>query len=354
MASTTEIIDVRLDRLLPNPHRDIGNYPINPDKVDALVRSMQHGQIGMWPSIIARPHARGFEKAFGHHRQAAAEKLRLPTIPVIVMTLSDEQMLQYMGRENSEDYGTDFTVLLNTWEAAYKFRDHAHAKPEPLDIARLLGWASVRADGYEAMTPAALACNSAFALIRGGHIERNEFAGLSTRAARDIAQRALSMMATIKDTAKINPSSQHAATIHRRVQQVGATAKQVAKKVREGEVAPTKVRTTMTETAYRNVGQGERAKLKPLFAKFCYATGGEIGRTINHDTLKEKLDEIITNVEHIIMESDEAAASYVGNTLQQLAERADKTRKDIDTALAKLEKLRDVTKPTMKLIAKGE
>jgi hypothetical protein len=30
-------------------------------------------------------------------------------------------MLQFMGRENGEDYNAEFLVMLNTWEAAARF-----------------------------------------------------------------------------------------------------------------------------------------------------------------------------------------------------------------------------------------
>jgi hypothetical protein len=60
-------------------------------------------------------------------------------LPVIVRELSDEDMLKFMGRENGEDYSTEFLVMLNTWEGAVKFaHDHAQ-KLQPLAIARTLG-----------------------------------------------------------------------------------------------------------------------------------------------------------------------------------------------------------------------
>ncbi len=51
-------------------------------------------------------------------------------------------MIQFMGRENTEDYNTDFLTMLETWEAAAKY-ERAHARPfavRPLEIAKTLGW----------------------------------------------------------------------------------------------------------------------------------------------------------------------------------------------------------------------
>ena len=50
-------------------------------------------------------------------------------------------MLQFMGRENGEDYGNEFLVMLNTWEAAVTFRKSVPRGTDEttLDIARFLG-----------------------------------------------------------------------------------------------------------------------------------------------------------------------------------------------------------------------
>ena len=58
-----------------------------------------------------------------------------------VRDLTDKQMLEFMGRENLEDYNADFLCMLETWEAGSVFLAASAAKPtQPLDIARLLGW----------------------------------------------------------------------------------------------------------------------------------------------------------------------------------------------------------------------
>jgi hypothetical protein len=49
-------------------------------------------------------------------------------------------MLQFMGRENGEDYGTEFLVMLNTWEAAVKFLVPHGTKKTTIEISHFLGW----------------------------------------------------------------------------------------------------------------------------------------------------------------------------------------------------------------------
>ena len=49
-----------------------------------------------------------------------------------------------MGRENMEDFNSDFLVMLASWEAAQKFLISAEIKTaQPLETARLLGWTRV-------------------------------------------------------------------------------------------------------------------------------------------------------------------------------------------------------------------
>jgi hypothetical protein len=59
-----------------------------------------------------------------------------------------------MGRENMEDYNADFLCMLETWEAAVKFRSPTgERKAQPIEIARLLGW-TLPSTGRSAGTPA--------------------------------------------------------------------------------------------------------------------------------------------------------------------------------------------------------
>ena len=109
VSSAARVID--LPRLLKT-------YPFNERKIETLCRSIK--DVGLWEGVIARRKGNRFELAFGHHRREAARRSKLKTIPVIVRDLSDEQMLQFMGRENAEDYNADFLVMLETWEATAK------------------------------------------------------------------------------------------------------------------------------------------------------------------------------------------------------------------------------------------
>jgi hypothetical protein len=81
-------------------------------------------------------------------------------------------MMQYMGRENGEDYNSDFLVMLNTWEGAAKYFAARTAKvPQPIELARMLGWISRHAThrGGMGANNLAEACAAASSLVAAKH-----------------------------------------------------------------------------------------------------------------------------------------------------------------------------------------
>ena len=66
---------------------------------------------------------------------------------MIVRDMTDKKMLQFMGRESGEDYGTDFLTMLNTWEGGIKFSNQNSGPFREIDIARLLGWTEADTSG---------------------------------------------------------------------------------------------------------------------------------------------------------------------------------------------------------------
>src|SRR4249920_1969210 len=99
----SEIKHLALTSLAPNPMRKLAKYPFNEDKIAALRASIK--DVGLWEGVIARKKGSEYQIAFGHHRVEASRKElgRDARIPIIVRDLSDEQMIQFMGRENLED-----------------------------------------------------------------------------------------------------------------------------------------------------------------------------------------------------------------------------------------------------------
>ena len=242
--------EVSLPSIRANPHRRIETYPLNQRKLEALKQSI--AQVGFWEGVIVRPADNGYECAFGHHRLAAARDQlgKDASIIVVVRDLDDAQMLQFMGRENGEDYNADFLVMLETWEAAIKFLGAKAPKTDkPLKIAQFLGWTRLHTDGGLKMTETAQACNAASQLIADddNDFSRDDLRGLSVKQAREICQATVAHLDTIDRAAakqaKLSPETAPTARQVKRVKKIYAgSARSVASDVREGRIGTEKVR----------------------------------------------------------------------------------------------------------------
>lgn len=110
--------DVPIEKLHANPFRRIEQYPIQEEKVEALVESIE--QTGFWNNLVCREaEDHGYQIAYGHHRLEAlfrfADKVdEQITVNVEVKGLSDKEMLKIMARENMEEWGSDAWIDLET------------------------------------------------------------------------------------------------------------------------------------------------------------------------------------------------------------------------------------------------
>lgn len=184
-----DIVTAKIDTIATNPYRRLHAYPYIESKLEALQGSI--AEVGLWPSVIVRPlkdKLWKYEMAFGHHRIEAARRSGLKEVSIIIEALSDKQMLQYMGRENLEDYNADFLIQLESWEAALKsgfFPPVRRNLAQPIEVAKLLGWARI-SKGSLQLNPTASACHAAYALIQGGYLAREEFIGVITVSSAEL------------------------------------------------------------------------------------------------------------------------------------------------------------------------
>ena len=218
-----ELRDVKLDRINPNPFRDGsgGNpaatwetveeaYGFDKGKLDELASSIQKN--GVWPGTVVRQRKDGeYELAFGHHRVQAAKMLGLKVFPVVVEHLSDDQMLNYMASENSEEYGHDFLLgVMNAVEATVRAfgagkveleKAKADVKDAPsfltsrgeckrpynaVTVSKYLGWvANSERQGEQASKKVKLAL-AALELIERGVLKRAQLKGLGSSQAMEL------------------------------------------------------------------------------------------------------------------------------------------------------------------------
>lgn len=319
----TEIITAVIDTIATNPYRRLHAYPYVQSKIDALQRSI--AEVGLWPSIIARPLADRlwkYEMAFGHHRIEAARRSGLKEAPIIVEPLTDKQMLQYMGRENLEDYNAVFLIQLESWEATIKsglVPSTLGKKVQPLEIATLLGWTDIQSKhGHRQLNHTALACNAAYALIEGGYMARESFQDLTVSAARDIAERTLARMEQIDKAAA--GSQRTAREIEHAKKTYGRAATDTARQSRAGNVTSRDLRTRVDFNAMARIG-GDRPT--PLFAVFANAVADNLKRTLQTDADSEKLAEIEKVLGKISMLEDWEALRRLDVELLNLGKRAE-------------------------------
>jgi hypothetical protein len=102
--------------LLPNPFRNIDRYPYDEAKLVALRESI--AATGMWPNLIGRIAAGGFELPYGHHRlKVLREDHPGEQVELQIRELTDDAMMQIMARENLTEWGTNAAVEMETVRA---------------------------------------------------------------------------------------------------------------------------------------------------------------------------------------------------------------------------------------------
>ena len=297
----SEIKTVSLSSLDPNPLRNMARYPFNEDKLTALRRSIK--DVGLWEGVIARKHSGRYQIAFGHHRVEAARKElgKDARIPVIVRALTDEQMIQFMGRENTEFYNADFLVMLESWEAAARFIEQDKAqKAEDVVIAQLLGW--IRAQPGDRkdfrMDNTASACAKASKLIAGGYLDRDTLSGLPVHSVREIVERVVAQHEMLERMAKT--TKRPAAEVERSKKVSGRAGQRVAKDVRAGRLAAKDIRGAVDVHA----GRISKDKKSPLFAMFGKSLADQIEKVCKHDNIAEKFNDIKRAL-HMLTEDDD-------------------------------------------------
>lgn len=308
-----EVVQADIASIDANPFRSLAKYPYVSSKLEALQRSF--ADIGIWPGVIARPAGNKFQIAFGHHRIEAARRNKLKTVPLIVQDLSEEQMLQYMGRENMEDYNADFLCMLETWEAAVKFCSAIpEQKYQPITIARLLGWTRLAANaaGSSIMNDTASAANAAHRMINGGYLAREDLSGMPVYAAKEITERAQSRMEQLEKLGK--QTERPAREIETAKRQVGKGAKQTAKDYRKGDVAKNDLRGRVDANTW---DASRSAKPSPLFALFARSLADGIHKLLVNDSAATKLEQIADALPKMTMDEDKAALRRIDFALAE-------------------------------------
>jgi ParB family chromosome partitioning protein len=333
-----EIVEAHIGTIAINPYRRLHAYPYIESKIETLQKSIK--DVGLWPSVIARPlqdKLWKYEQAFGHHRIEAARRLGITTVPLIVEDLTDKQMLQYMGRENLEDYNAVFLIQLESWEATLRsglVSRSLDRNRQAIEIATLLGWLVDGKRDHPVMNATAEACDAAYTLIESGRHTRDVYRSLNVTAARDVAERALSRIHLMDRLAK--GSRQSAAEIERTKEDVADAAKEVAEKIRSGEI---KLRDVRREIDFR-AGERMRERPSPLFSAYANIVVDSIRRSLQSDSNSDKLAQIERVLGQISLLEDWEALRRLDVELLNLAKRAEGWRHRLTPSQEKIIKFR--------------
>jgi hypothetical protein len=97
-------MQVKVSKIMPNPFRDLENYPVLQSEIEKKKASIN--KTGFWDNVMAREHPdkKGyFQLAYGHTRIEAVKALEIKEINLIVKEISDADMIHILADENKED-----------------------------------------------------------------------------------------------------------------------------------------------------------------------------------------------------------------------------------------------------------
>jgi ParB/RepB/Spo0J family partition protein len=124
---------IKVADIEPNPFRKIEQYPIDEEKVKALMNSITEKTF--WDNILVRSHPEKkgkFQLAYGHHRHIAIQRLKIKEINIPVRELNNAVMIQIMAEENL-DWSTSPAVMIQTIISAKEFIDGEISKYKTWD-----------------------------------------------------------------------------------------------------------------------------------------------------------------------------------------------------------------------------
>lgn len=291
---------VQISKLLPNPYRNVDEYPLIKEKIDKLRGNFQ--STGFWGNIVARPVAGGYEIAYGHHRLEALKQEYggRKKVEVIIRELSNDDMLKMMVQENDEEFQTNAFVEMENVEQTLKAAAVGEITLPPIgknasksklrncpalagqfeyseqQVAEFLGW--TKSHGPRGSQPNER-CKVAFAMLDAvseGLITRKQLIGMKRQAAHEIVKEAIKTKREVESVAKEKEAEAKiaekegdksaAARLKREAEKKRDSAKAVAKQqaseqvkeVREGKASVRDVRESGAKNRSAQRPKGEQ------------------------------------------------------------------------------------------------
>jgi hypothetical protein len=114
-------IEISVDAIDPNPHRDLIRNPINPSQVEKLVDSIE--RTGFWENVVVRKHPDvpgRFQLAYGHNRIEACRLVGLTKVRLPVADLGRWDMYCAMCLENDTQQTISPPIAFENVEAGLR------------------------------------------------------------------------------------------------------------------------------------------------------------------------------------------------------------------------------------------
>jgi hypothetical protein len=138
-------VEVKVKDLFPNPYRNMKEYPVDREKIEALKNSIE--QTEFWDNLVARKENGQIQIAYGHHRLIALQELEIEKIGITIRDLDDSTMLQIMANENMEQWSSSTSVVIETVKATRDFLNSELAKYDSWEEFRANRFISSLIDG---------------------------------------------------------------------------------------------------------------------------------------------------------------------------------------------------------------
>lgn len=285
----SKLLNVPIRAIDANPFRCLAEYPWIEPKIEALQRSI--ADVGFWEGVICRKVGDRFQLAFGHHRIEAAKREGLTSLRLVIRDLTDEQMLQFMGRENGEDYKSDFNIMLNTWDGAVEYLSGTGSGTTDVDVAKMLGWMERRPDRKSPrMNHVAVACANARKLSDSGHLSKEDLADIPVSAAEKLVTATTNSLKRIDKNAEgFGHTAEQVASAK---ETVVKAAKTTASKVRKGKIASNDVAKEVEKQTYKHAATPKQPSI-PDFSGFVKTLSDSLYKILNEDANQTKIEAII-------------------------------------------------------------
>lgn len=328
--------------ILPNPFRYMDRYPIDEEKIESLIGSME--RTGFWDNVVARQRSGKTELAYGHHRWIAFKRKygKKALMNLVIRDLSDEDMLRVMADENANEYGHSAEVEQETIRAvvqAYADGKIELEKPKPMgkggfkavrmapkfavikfkgvkfnpedkpynaeSIARFLQGSTKHGRWMcgKQVSPHVRTALAALEAVEAGLVEAKDYTGLSRNQAQVIQSEATGIARTYEQAAKEQPPPKRKAHIERGKTIAKRTAKTVAEKMRRekkkgGGIGVREARDEMRKARIKSKKSID--KKVPEIEKFVSKLTRDIEVILEEkDPKRVKLDEVVKYREHI-------------------------------------------------------